>query len=269
MVWSSLRDELDRWGAAGLRAAFWWRDDDATDVTVALERLLGLVDGSSASLTLAVIPATASTRLAEWLGNLSGVHVVQHGFSHRNHGDHGAKKIELAPQRPRDAVSTQLKEGLHRLRSLFEQRALPVMVPPWNRIPPALVGELPELGYQGLSTFGARRQAKPFPALQQANTHVDPIDWRGSRGFVGERVALESVVSHLRSRRLNVADRSEPTGLLTHHLQHDEATWQFCERLLTETSTHPAARWMSATEVFDIAVAGESQGGRVSDARST
>lgn len=253
MDWSSLRDELDRWDGQGLQATFWWRDDDATDISAAMEHLLGLVGSTGMPLTLAVIPADACSRLAERCENISQVRAVQHGFSHLNHAARGGKKVELAPGRPWVEVAAQLKDGQHRLRSLFDLRALPVLVPPWNRIPPQFVGELPALGYRGLSTFGPRLRATPFSGLRQANTHVDPIEWHGSRGFVGERVALESAVGHLRARRFDSVDRSEPTGLLTHHLQHDEATWRFCERFLMETARHPAGRWLSASEVFGLA----------------
>ncbi len=251
MAWSSLQDELDRWRESGLQATFWWRDDDATEVTPALERLLALAGGVGTPLTLAVIPASATERLARWLQDQSGVEVVQHGFSHRNHAADGGKKIELTARRPLGEVIDQLDEGRLRLGRLLGDRALPVLVPPWNRISEAVIDALPGLGYRGISTFG------PRPGLPRrliwGNTHVDPIDWRGTRGFAGESAVLESAVAHLRARRNGKADRSEPTGLLTHHLQHDQSTWAFCKRFQRETQRHPAVRWLSAGEVFELA----------------
>ena len=46
--WSDLEAELEAWRCRGRRATFWWRDDDAVEATPALERLLGLADGSGA-----------------------------------------------------------------------------------------------------------------------------------------------------------------------------------------------------------------------------
>ena len=40
--WADLDAELDRWKAAGRAATLWWRDDDATRPTPALDRLLAL-----------------------------------------------------------------------------------------------------------------------------------------------------------------------------------------------------------------------------------
>lgn len=39
-MWDRLAAELDRWDAAGRRATFWWRDDDAVAPTPALDACL-------------------------------------------------------------------------------------------------------------------------------------------------------------------------------------------------------------------------------------
>ncbi len=49
---------------------------------------------------------------------------------------------------------------------------------------------------------------------------------------------------------MSAVDPDEPTGLLTHHLEHDEPCWAFIDRLLEETRGHPAVRWLSAEEIF-------------------
>ena len=42
-----------------------------------------------------------------------------------------------------------------------------------------------------------RRRAQPVSGLLQVNTHVDLIDWKGGRGFVGEDAALAALVQAL------------------------------------------------------------------------
>jgi hypothetical protein len=54
----------------------------------------------------------------------------------------------------------------------------------------------------------------------------------------------------LRLRRLGQADRTEPTGLMTHHLAHDRAAWDFIARFLDETKGHPAGRWIGSGTAF-------------------
>jgi len=247
--WKALRAELDRWRREGRRASFWWRDDDASAPGEALDRLVALAGKHGVPLALAVIPADMDPSLADALPRRARLQLLQHGFSHRNHAPATEKKMELGPQRPRGEVARELRAGRKRLEALFGRRFLPALVPPWNRIDPALLPRLPGLGFVGLSTFRARATAAPAPGLRQVNCHIDIIDWR-ERRFAGEAAALDQAVGHLAARRRAAADPTEPTGLMTHHLAHDAAAWRFLDRFLGATATHPAARWLGARQAF-------------------
>ena len=152
-AWDALTLELDQWGAEGRTAAFWWRDDDAVAPTPALDRLRSLSAGIP--IALAVIPAGATPELAAELRDWPESAVLQHGLSHANHETAPAKKAELGAARPAAHVIADLKTGWDMLAS-FDP--LPVLVPPWNRISPDLIGQLPGLGYIGLSTFTRARK---------------------------------------------------------------------------------------------------------------
>lgn len=248
--WAALERELDAWQAAGRVASLWWRDDDAVDTTPALERLLATAGTYGIPLALAVVPQPARASLADAIGDAPAVTPLPHGYAHVSHAPAGAKSGELGPAR---AVAVNLREaalGWQRLQALFGKRAFPVLVPPWNRIDPALIPHLPGLGFCGLSAWGARAKVRPAPGLVQANTHLDVIDWRGSRGFVGEADALDELASHLAARRRGEVDPDEPSGLLTHHLAHDAGAWRFIETLFARTLGHSAVRWLDAEEIF-------------------
>ncbi len=248
-----LLEVLDRHAAMGRMATLWWRDDDAGAPSPALDRLLALARTHDVPLALAVVPAEAGEALAARLGAApQDITVLQHGYAHQNHAAAGEKKIELGPQRPAQMIIGELATGWLRLETLFPGRALPVLVPPWNRLAPFLVPVLPELGYRGLSQFGPRKRVMPVQHLCQINCHVDPIDWRGRRNFVGRREAVASLAAHL---ALRLEDRdgamgSEPSGLMTHHAVHDEEMWQFLDEVLMVTKSHRAARWLSARDAF-------------------
>ena len=47
-----------------------------------------------------------------------------------------------------------------------------------------------------------------------------------------------------------MTDPDEPLGILTHHLDHDEATWSFLERLLGRVGAHPAIRFVPITTLL-------------------
>ena len=248
--WDDLERELDAWQAAGRSATLWWRDDDARAVSPALDSLLAVGRASGTPLALAVIPAGAGASLADRLADEPLVTIVQHGFDHADHARPGEKKIEFAPHRPLDEMRSALADGRERLQALFGGRALAVLVPPWNRVADAVVDALPAIGFTGLSAFGRRAKAFAAPGVRAANAHVDIVDWRGGRRFVGERQALAQAVGHLRERRGGAADGEEPTGLMTHHLDHDAESWEFIAAFVARTSAHPAARWLSAEAVF-------------------
>lgn len=246
--WSALDQELSAWAETGSTATFWWRDDDAVKPTPALDRLLSLSGRHDVPVALAIIPAFAEDGLASRLERGTAT-ILQHGWAHANHAPEGEKKAELGDHRPADAIGEELGQGFDRLRSLFGERFLPVLTPPWNRIGPETTTALPGWGYAGLSTFGPR---KAKGGIVRTNTHADVIDWRGGRGFAGDRAVLDAACHHLAARRAGTADPDEPTGLLTHHLDHDGESWDFIDRFLVRTRSHPAVSWRSAATLFDI-----------------
>lgn len=244
-VFRPLVEELDRWADEGSIATLWWRDDDAIAPTPALDRLIATADG--VPLTLAVIPALAEPALAARLAGQDHIAAVQHGLAHRNHEMVG-KKAELGAARPVAEVVADLAVGFARLTTLFGAQFRPMLVPPWNRIAAGVVPALPRLGLTALSTARPRPARSAAPGLIQVNTHVDPIDWRGTRGFMGASETVEMVCRHLADRREGRVDRHEPTGLLTHHLVHEAGLWQFLPRLIEEVRAHRAARFLDAAE---------------------
>jgi hypothetical protein len=244
--WRTIDEELARWREAGREPVLWWRDDDAADATPALDRLLDLHRMAKVPLALAIVPANATPALAECLARAPDVDLLQHGYAHTNHAPAADKKMELGLHRPSMFVLGELGTGRMALERLFGGRVLPVLVPPWNRIAAALVPTLPEVGYRGLSTFGARRRARPVSGLTQVNTHVDLVDWT-SRRFVGEEAALAALERALAAARCGA---EEPIGILSHHLAMDEGAWDFLSSLWERISSMPGLEIAPAHDLF-------------------
>lgn len=228
--WQTLDDELRHWRAAGLALPIWWRDDDAVAVTPALDRLTRLAQEMEIPCHLAVIPKHATEDLAAQCGETPFLVPMVHGYAHENHAPFGEKKAEFGHIRP--GLATDAAMGLQQISDLFGPTYLRCFVPPWNRITPELVGQLAGLGYDCLSTFTPRATRLAAQGLVQINTHIDPIDWRGSGGMMDGTRLLQRLVELLQDRRSMRADRAEPLGILTHHLVQDEATWRFVQRCL-------------------------------------
>jgi len=249
-AWSLLDAELDCWVGGGTPATLWWRDDDVRANTLALGRLLGLARRHGLAPGLAAIPALADATLGTVLAEHPQVWLLQHGYAHLDHAAPGEKKIELGGRRPIMVLETELADGGMRLATLYRARTLPVLVPPWNRIAQPLLPQLARLGFRLLSSFGPRRARQAAPGLVQVNTHVDLIDWRGTRGCRSDAALIGDLVAHLRARREARVDPAEPTGILSHHLNHDVACWEFLDTLFERTRAHSGARWIGVTEAL-------------------
>jgi hypothetical protein len=245
--WGDLERELDAWGRAGETATLWWRDDDAATATPALRQLIDL---APLPMALAVIPARADASLVQLVRDAPQVTILQHGYAHANHADPGVKKAEYPVGRDIAAALRELHQGARRLAELFGARALPVLVPPWNRIDPWLAERLGDIGILGLSTYGPRVSVTAGTATALMNTHIDIMRWHGSRGFLGTEHCLDLAVNHLAARRQHRVDSSEPTGLLTHHLVHDADAWQFLSGFTQRTRGHPAVQWTDAARLI-------------------
>lgn len=248
--WDDLTRELDAWATAGRQADFWWRDDDAVAATPALDQLLALSRRHAAPVMLAVIPAFAEVALAARLATERLATPVQHGWAHANHAAPGRAKSELGPERPPSQVLGELGRGALALDRTLGAAWLRVLVPPNNRIAPAVAAGLKGAGYLGLSADKPRRAAPH--GLNQVNVHVDIMNWAG-KTFLGERACLALACVHLADRRTGRIDAAEPTGLLTHHLVHDRPAWVFVEAFLAAIAAHPASRWRAARELFAAA----------------
>ncbi|MEQ8357497.1 MAG: polysaccharide deacetylase family protein [Kiloniellaceae bacterium] len=249
--WTALEREFDAWAQSDREALVWWRDDDAAGPSKSLTRLLDLAADCAAPLSLAVIPAKAEPGLVNLLANHpADATVLQHGFAHSNHAAAGAKKCELTSPSQRPAVTEELRLGRTRLSTLFGARSRPFLVPPWNRLASDLAARLPEIGFIGLSTYQPRLRATAVPGLVQVNCHVDIMQWRPERRFLGTAAALDLLIGHLSAKRRGDADPDEPSGILSHHLVHDDDAWDFLGRLLRRLARHPAVRLLPAAAVF-------------------
>jgi hypothetical protein len=258
-AWAALRTELDAWHAAGQCATLWWRDDDAGKPSEALDRLLGLAETHEVPIAIAAVPTWLTRDSVERIHGCPDAAILQHGYAHQNHEPANNKKAEFGAARRQDEALAELCAGRMTLADR-NAGALPVLTPPWNRIAGELLARLSSAGFTGISAYQARHAREPTPGLVQINTHIDIIDWRGTRGFVGEAAALDLCVSHLGRRRRGEVDSDEPTGLLTHHADHDAASWRFIERYVRATRDHPAVAWPLIAEIFATDGVAEEKG---------
>ena len=251
-IFHILLNELDAWHRAGLNASLWWRDDDASEPSVALDRLVYLSETFHAPCGLATIPVRAGNALAEFVDGSAYLWVLQHGYAHINHAPSGSGAWELGLHRPKSVVLEELNDGMTRLRQLFHDRFIPVVVPPWNKMDAELMPYLPVMGYRGVSASYKKIRPVPPADLRVADAHCDLLKWKKGHTarFAGSEKCVANLVGHLKDKRLGLVDETEPTCILSHHLEMDDDAWNFMDGLLSVTSAHPAATWMSPADIW-------------------
>lgn len=246
--WPALMSELDLQAEQGRRIRLWLRDDDAIAPSPELDRLIALSERHGVPVLLATIPLLAQDALARRLEQVPLLAPCQHGCRHLNHAPAGEKKVEIGRHRAADAVLAEIETGRRRLADLFGARALPVFVPPWNRMDPALAARLPAIGFTGLSLFrGFRLGPEGGPRL--VNSDLDIMDWHGGR--IGRQACdlIAEMTAALALRRRS-CDEKLAYGLLLHHRDHDAAAWGFIDDLLSRIAAHPAIEITSLRPLF-------------------
>jgi len=249
-VWQAIEDELALWGNDITPARLWLRDDDAIEVTDELEMLAAMSARYQVPVTIAVIPQLAKQSLADRVGQNELICVAVHGYCHVNHAPPGDKKCELGLHRGRQIIIDELAAGRAKLKQMFGRQFIDMLVPPWNRIDPELVPELANLGYKSLSAF-TWKDFSSAPPLVQLNTHVDIIDWKGNRGGRAINELVSALAQALATAR---QQGGAPVGILSHHLVHDGAAWDFLEQLFKFCHTRHDIEWFHAADLSGASI---------------
>ncbi len=237
--WQPLQNEFQQWRDVDMILPIWWRDDDAIAPTPALDMLDNIACDTNIPVHLAIIPKLATPALADHIHAMPNVIPVVHGWAHQNHEPQGIKKAEFGATRPIETCIEDAKAGLDLLKNMFGTRLKPMFVPPWNRINPDINAHLAMIGYTNLSTYSPRKSRQAAIGLTQINTHLDPIAWHDGRGLVAPDILISEIVKQMQDRRLGRADNTEPFGLLTHHLVHDQDISSFIQQFLTIMQNGP------------------------------
>jgi hypothetical protein len=245
-----LHRELDAWSDDEALAAFWWRDDDLCIPTDKLDPLLRTAAALEAEPLLAVVPKWATDDLPRLLSGESA-RVAVHGWAHVNHETAQAKKAEFGPARPVASLVADAVAGRDKLAALFGDQLTACFVPPWNRVAPELIPALSGVGFSALSTYGTAGSDTRDLGLSWINTHVDVIDWRGDRRFIGSNAMARCIVNQLSHRRQETTSTVEPLGLLTHHLEMTSEDWFRFKEICQMLMTHPAVRMLGSRDLFE------------------
>jgi len=237
----ALTAELAIWSKEGRTPRLFLRDDDAVDITPALDRLAKLIAQWNIPLLLAIIPNYATAELAKFVATNPLITPAVHGYAHKNHAPPDEKKIELGDHRPDDIVIGELKTGREILHQMFGTRLSDLLVPPWNRISENVARAALRSGFSGISGFGWSK-----PSKSRVNTHIDIIDWKnGKANKTIDMITGELATNLAIAREHNWAG----VGILTHHLVHDENGWEVLGEFLSLIAMTDDFEWVVANKL--------------------
>jgi hypothetical protein len=261
-AWQDISRELDRWTDRGLTARFWVRDDDAHEMSAQLARLHAFAERYDLNVGLAVIPGRIRSDFPPVLADMKRrFHPMCHGWNHANYGRAG-KPEEFGDGRPLAALRSDAGLAYKAFSEFFGGKET-FFVPPFGRIAPTLLKELPRIGFAAVSLTGPNALERGVlrlsshlswlpvvkipsnSAIPRFDTHVDVIDWTRRTARDASAVAAE-LVANLRLRRRGFLPSDRPIGLLTHHLAHDENIWRLCDELLDVLRRHKAIEALNA-----------------------
>jgi hypothetical protein len=235
-----LKEEFRKWTRLHRKPLFWWRDDDLRSPTLALDRLLNARRGLP--IVLAIIPDSDLLSLSRRLGSEVNVSVSLHGTDHHNRAVAGDPPCEYLPDATSDDIAEVIGTRLKAMRTVGLTPAF--FTPPWNRIDERLSHALSSLRCPAIS---ASHASSKTPQFLRIDSHIDVLRWDHPPKFKGHARVVRSLTRALRDRRKRCAF-DEPIGFLTHHLDHDEATWLFISWFLD--NTHDEIRWFNPGEMF-------------------
>ncbi|MCK5911010.1 MAG: polysaccharide deacetylase family protein [Caulobacter sp.] len=219
--------ELRLWTKAGRAPVLWWRDDDARAPSEALDRLLALSRGHAAPLTLAAIVSPHLDALVRRVEVEPTVEIAVHGFKHINRQPAGRGFGEVVPEDSLEWVRAQLRAIVMAFHKAGAQPTL--FVPPWNNLQPRLIEALGDSSITAVSAFDQARGVSQ--GVARLDAHLDVLRWKGGARFRGRWRFLTRMRRLMAQRRVS-ENWDEPIGLLTHHLDHDAATWAFLDQFL-------------------------------------
>lgn len=210
-----------------LPVRFFLRDDDADLDEPALRRLIEICVRRRVPLSLAVIPATLTSRGAAYLlaartARPDLIELHQHGWSHINHEQTG-RKCEFGPSRSFDQQYLDVANGYGRMNDAFGRHWYPAFTPPWNRCTGETCDVLAKLGFAVLSTDHIRTSASGYPFRQFPIT-FDLHRWKGGAATKPAAVVRDEIGRQMAP--------GAAIGMLVHHKVMDEEAFSLLDAVL-------------------------------------
>ena len=213
---------------------FWWRDDDVSDSTEELNKLISFSDLNKIPVNLAVIPQNLSNEAIKLIKQYTHISVVQHGYSHINYANVGEPLNEFGLHRSLEIQLKEIRIGFEKLITAFGNQFVPVFVPPWGHIAESVIEKLSTIGIKGISLIG--HSDKNYPCLFNKNVDIDIFSWKTQSEISYEfnirdySQILDDICDKI---KLKINNNNRITiGIVTHSQIMNNQDWRIFRKLI-------------------------------------
>ena len=224
--WAYFQEILLDFSHSGQPISFWWREDDVACDSKNLVIILDLLLKYKIPVLCGVIPNLLTNDVIQILKSHPNSIVCQHGLNHQNNYTIDYKcEFDSA-----DSLGA-LIAGRTMLKDMFQNKFLPVYIPPWNNISKSFKGILLDNGYVAVSGYNySAMNKRPY------NVDVDLIDWNKSESFSDDSFVMKLLLQCFSRKDFNV-------GIVNHHRTIGIEGIKFIEKLLSETHKYSNISW--------------------------
>lgn len=215
-----------------IKGIVFFRDDDVSELTPKLKRLIKIFVDAEVPVNLEVIPNKLSLECLEYLLSLKELHPElvdfhQHGFSHENHnpGKIGSEK-EFGDVRSYKEQYEDLASGKKIMEDSFGDSFSPVFCPPYYGYNKDTLRSLVDLGFRGFSGyFFEGMNSIQEESLKDISANVEMLD-QGNKGVFFRE--MEDVKKDILLKIV----QSGFAGIVLHHELMEDKHFVFLRRLL-------------------------------------
>lgn len=217
---------------SGYNIKFWWRDDDISESTKELKRLLDFSINNKLFVHLSVIPKYLSKNAINLIKKYNNVLVLQHGYEHKNNADFGEPLNEFSCNRPLSNHINNINLGFTDLSFNFGKQFIPIFVPPWHHISETVIEQLSELGIRGISLIGDYN--KKYNNLRNNNVHIDIHRWdsKTENNYQVKIRSYNEIIAEIYNIIFKIDDQQILIGILTHSQIMNINHWRIFRKVI-------------------------------------
>jgi anaerobic magnesium-protoporphyrin IX monomethyl ester cyclase len=229
------------------KKVIFFRDDDVSELTSKLKRLIGIFIEEKVPVSLEVIPKKLTNETVDYLLNLKKkypylIDINQHGYSHKNNNDQTNEELyEFGKNRSYEEQFNDIKEGKKIMEKKFGKNFSLIFTPPFNEYDENTVTALQELKFKAISADNSGFITK---GIKTANSSIDLIESYSPK-----------IMFHTKDNiklQLEIAiNKLDYTGILLHHEFFGEEQFEFLHSLIKYIKKEELVQFKTISQIIN------------------